>query len=58
MDFFVTEDGYQQGTHKDFNREHALDLTRLCAFIEKTQLSCVKTSLAADVVILVDVPAQ
>jgi type I restriction enzyme R subunit len=37
VESLVNEAGYQHGTNEDYDREHAVDLTRLLAFIQKTQ---------------------
>jgi len=37
VESLVNEAGYQQGTNEDYDREHAVDLTRLIAFIQTTQ---------------------
>ena len=33
----VNEAGYEQGSNEDYDREHALDITRLMNFIQRTQ---------------------
>ena len=37
VESLVNEADYQQGTNEDYDREHAVDLTRLLAFIQQTQ---------------------
>lgn len=37
VESLVNEAGYQHGTNEDYDREHAVDLTRLLAFIQQTQ---------------------
>jgi len=37
VESLVNEASYQQGTNEDYDREHAVDLTRLLAFIQQTQ---------------------
>jgi len=37
LESLVHEANYQLGTNEDYDREHAVDLTRLCAFIRETQ---------------------
>lgn len=37
VDWFVTQNGYEQGTNEDYNKEYAIDETRLIRFLEKTQ---------------------
>lgn len=37
VDWLVTQNGYEQGTNEDYNKEYAIDETRLIRFLEKTQ---------------------
>ena len=37
VESLINEANYQQGTNEDYDREHAVDLTRLLAFIQQTQ---------------------
>lgn len=37
VESLVNEAGYQQGTNEDYDCEHAVDLSRLLAFIQQTQ---------------------
>jgi type I restriction enzyme R subunit len=37
VESLVNEAGYQQGTNQDYDRDHAVDLTRLLAFMQDTQ---------------------
>lgn len=37
VESLVNEASYQQGTNEDYDREHAVDLTRLLAFIQQTR---------------------
>ena len=34
---FVEQNGYEEGTNADYNKEYALDETRLFRFLEETQ---------------------
>lgn len=37
VNWLVDQNGYQQGTNKDYNKEHAIDETRLFRFLNDTQ---------------------
>lgn len=37
VDWLVTQNGYEQGTNGDYNKEYAIDETRLFRFLEETQ---------------------
>lgn len=43
VQFLNKEGGYQIGTNVDYDREHALDLSKLLSFIEKTQPNIFET---------------
>ncbi len=48
-DFAATHNGYVQGKPTDYNRDVALDVTQLLAFLQATQPKVVETlELAAD----------
>ena len=48
-DFAATHNGYVQGKPTDYNRDVALDVTQLLAFLQSTQPKAVDTlELAAD----------
>ncbi|OOP55163.1 MAG: DEAD/DEAH box helicase [Candidatus Brocadia carolinensis] len=42
VESLVNEAGYQQGTNDGYDREHAIDLTKLCAFLNDTQPTVVE----------------
>jgi len=37
VDYLVNVNGYEQGTNEDFNRDYAIDETRLLKFLQETQ---------------------
>jgi type I restriction enzyme R subunit len=37
VDWLVNHNGYEQGTNADYNREYAIDETRLFRFLQDTQ---------------------
>jgi type I restriction enzyme R subunit len=37
IDYLVSSNGYEQGTNKDYNRDYAVDETRLLKFLQETQ---------------------
>jgi len=42
VESLINEAGYQQGTNEDYDREHAVDLAKLSAFLQKTQPKAVE----------------
>ena len=49
VESLVNNCGYQQGTNEDYDRDHAVDLTRLFGFLNETQPEVVETlGLATD----------
>ena len=38
--WLVDHNGYEQGTNADYNREYAVDETRLFRFLQNTQTDC------------------
>jgi len=43
VESLVNEAGYQQGESSDYDRDHAVDLTKLLAFLKATQPKAVET---------------
>ena len=43
VESLVNEAGYQQGENSDYDRDHAVDLTKLLAFLKTTQPKAVET---------------
>jgi type I restriction enzyme, R subunit len=37
VDYLINDNGYEQGTNKDYNRDYAVDETRLIRFLKETQ---------------------
>ena len=37
VDYLVNNNGYEQGTNEDYNRDYAVDETRLLRFLKETQ---------------------
>ena len=37
LNYLIQQGGYEAGSNEDFDREHALDLTKLSNFIRTTQ---------------------
>lgn len=37
VDWLVNHNGYEQGTNADYNRDYAIDETRLFRFLQSTQ---------------------
>jgi|SRR5579875_859643 len=43
VESLVSESGYQQGCPEDYDRDHAVDLAKLLAFLQATQPKAVET---------------
>ena len=38
VDYLINNNGYEQGKNEDYNRDYAVDETRLIRFLKETQL--------------------
>ena len=48
VESLVYDAGYQQGESSDYDRDHAVDLTKLLAFLKATQPKAVETLELSD----------